>query len=67
MLRIILDKQKPNNEKGAVASRLGGGTSPTPSQSSEKTLTEAEIAVSIGLISMILINMILIVPQYTFF
>ena len=59
VLIIILDKQKLNNEKGAVASRLGGGTSPTPSQSSEKTLTEAEIAVSIGLIliSMLLLSM----------
>ena len=67
MLIIILDKQKLNNEKGAVASRLGGGTSPTPSQSSEKTLTEAEIAVSIGLISMILIlSMILIRDVFPF-
>merc|ERR1719391_1888532 len=30
--------------KGGAGSRLGGGASPTPSQSSEKTLTEAEIA-----------------------
>ena len=33
-------------KKGGSGSRLAGGSSPTPSQSSEKTLTEAEIAVS---------------------
>ena len=33
-------------KKGGSGSRLAGGSSPTPSQSSEKTLNEAEIAVS---------------------
>ena len=36
-------------KKGGPGSRLAGGSSPTPSQSSEKTLTEAEIAVSMTL------------------
>ena len=46
--QLVSKKLKTNLKKGGVGSRLGGGASPTPSQSSEKTLTEAEIAVSIS-------------------
>ena len=57
------NKRKKENltfKQGGVGSRLGGGASPTPSQSSEKTLTEAEIAVSmIIMMSMMIMSMIM--------
>ena len=47
---LIFEKNQ-NFKIGGPGSRLAGGSSPTPSQSSEKTLTEAEIAVSMTLTS----------------
>ena len=43
---LIFEKKIKTLKKGGPGSRLAGGSSPTPSQSSEKTLNEAEIAVS---------------------
>ena len=43
---ILYLKKFKTLKKGGPGSRLAGGSSPTPSQSSEKTLNEAEIAVS---------------------